>query len=83
MDLESPQTPMKFHTWWWRDLHKVCRKGRGAGWFQQQLVWKLGGGDKAKFWEDVWVDNINLKTLYPRLFSLSLNQGQKVEEVGA
>jgi len=26
--------------------------------------------------------NSNLKTLYPRLFSLSLNQGLKVNEVG-
>ena len=35
-----------------------------------------------KFWEDVWIGNSNLKTLYPRLFSLSLNQGLKVSEVG-
>jgi len=33
----------------------------------------LGSGDKARFWEDVWVGTANLKTLYPRLFSLSLN----------
>ena len=35
-----------------------------------------------KFWEDVWIGNSSLKSLYPRLFSLSLNQGQRVNEVG-
>ena len=30
----------------------------------------------------MWVGNSNLKTLFPRLFSLLLNQGQKVKEVG-
>jgi len=73
---------VKYQSWWWRDLSKVCREGGGFGCFQEELGWKLGSGDKARFWEDVWVGNINLKTLYPRLFSLSLNQGQKVEEVG-
>jgi len=73
---------VKFQTWWWKDLSKVCREGGGVGWFQEELVWKLGGGDKARFWEDVWDGNTNLKTSFPRLYSLSLNQGQKVEEVG-
>ena len=74
--------PVKSQSWWWRDLLKVCREGGGVGWFQEQVGWNLGSGDKARFREDVWVGTANLKTLYPRLFSLSLNQGQKVEEVG-
>jgi len=61
---------------------KVCREGEGDGWFQKEVGWKLGSGDKARFWEDVWVGNANLKTLYPRWFSLSLNTGQQVGEVG-
>ena len=76
------QTPVKFQSWWWRDLLKVCREGGGDGWFQEEIGWKLGGGDKARFWEDVWVGNTNLKTLIPILYSMLLNQGQKVEEVG-
>ena len=35
-----------------------------------------------KFWEDVWIGNQPLKTVFPRLFSISLNQGQRVEELG-
>jgi len=36
----------------------------------------------VKFWEDVWLGNNSIKSLYPRLFTLSLNQGLKVNEVG-
>jgi len=82
MDPSNARVPMKYQSWKWRDLMKVCREGGGDGWFQEQVGWKIGGGDKVRFWEDAWVGNSNLKTLYPRLFSLSLNQGQKVEEVG-
>jgi len=64
LDLDSSHTLVKFQTWWWRDLSKVCREEGGVGWFQEELVWKLGGGDKARFWEDVWVGNTNLKNFF-------------------
>ena len=83
VDLECRQAPIKVQSWWWRDLHKVCTEGEGEGWFNQQVVWKVGSGDKVRFWEDSWAGNISLKTLFPRLYSISLNQGQKVEEVGS
>ena len=60
----------------------MCKEGGGEGWFQTKIGWRLGCGDKAKFWEDVWVGNTNLKTVFPILFSISSNQGQKVAEVG-
>ncbi|XP_068474698.1 uncharacterized protein [Phaseolus vulgaris] len=75
-------TFMRLQSWWWKDLGKVCGEGDGDGWFQEAVGWKVGRGDKARFWEDVWIGNVNLKTLFPRLYSVSLNQGQKVEEVG-
>jgi len=81
-ELQHSQTPVKLQSWWWRDLLKVCREGGGDGWFLNEIGWKLGRGDKVKFWEDVWVGNSNLKTMFPRLFSLSLNKGHKVEKVG-
>ena len=74
--------PIKYQSLWWRDLTRVCREGGDEGWFQGEVVWKVGSGDKVRFWEDVWVGSSNLKAVYPRLFSLSLNQGHKVEEVG-
>ena len=59
----------------------MCLEGGGHGWFQAEMGWRLGRGDRVKFWEDVWVGNTNLKSLFPILYSLSCNQGQTVEEV--
>ena len=75
MDLECLQAPIKVQSKWWRDLHKVCMEGEGVGWFHQQVVWKVGRGDKVRFWEDVRAGNSSFKTLFPRLYSISLNQG--------
>ncbi len=69
---ENSQTPVKYQSWWWRDLAKVCKVGGGRGWFQEELGWEVGCGDKAKFWEDVWISSVDLKSLFPRLYSLSL-----------
>jgi len=82
LEHDISQTPVKLQSWWWRYLLKVCREGGGDEWFQEEVGWKLRSEDKARFWEKVWVGNANLKTLFPRLYSPSLNQGQKVEEVG-
>ena len=71
-----------YHSWWWRDLEEICREGNGVGWFQQAVTWNVRSGDLVRFWEDPWVNNNNLKELYPRLFSLSLNQGMTVGETG-
>jgi len=72
-ELECPHISVKYQSWWWRDLVNVCREGGGDGWFQKELLWKLGRGAKVRFWEDVWVGDSNLKTTFQRLFSLSVN----------
>ena len=81
-ELDCPHISVKHQSWWWRDRVKVCREGGGDRWFQEEVRWKLGRGDKVRFWEDVWVGESNLKILFERLYSLSLNQEQKVEDVG-
>ena len=60
----------------------MCKVGGGRGWFQEELGWEVGRGDKAKFWEDVWIGSVDLKSLFPRLYSLSLNQGKSEGEMG-
>ena len=52
--LDCPCIPVKQQSWWWRDLVKVCREGGGDRGFQEEVRWKLGRGDKVRFWEDVW-----------------------------
>jgi len=46
------QDNSKFLSLWWRDLSRVCEEGKGEGWFQKYVAWKVGSGDKVKFWED-------------------------------
>jgi len=82
LEIESAQTSIKLQSWRWRDLNKLCKEGGGKGWFQEELSWELGCGDKVKFWEEVWVGSTDLKSLFPRLYSMSLNKGQTVGEVG-
>ncbi|GJY85830.1 RNA-directed DNA polymerase, eukaryota, reverse transcriptase zinc-binding domain protein [Tanacetum coccineum] len=34
--------------------------------------WKVGDGASVAFWNDVWIGNSNLKTTFPRLYSLEI-----------
>ena len=70
------------HSWWWRDLEKICREGNGVGWFQQAVKWNVRSRDLVRFWEDPWINDNKLKDLFPRLYSISLNQGMTVGETG-
>jgi len=48
---ESVQThtPIKHQSRWWKDLLKVCSVEGMIGWFQKAIGWKIGAGDKARF----------------------------------
>ena len=70
------------NSWWWSDLGKVCDEGEGEGWFHNHVAWKVGNGDKIRFWDDAWVDNNKLKFQFPRLYSISLDKGKLVGELG-
>lgn len=53
---------------WWRDLLKVvcCNV-----WFLDNIRRKIGDGSKTRFWDEGWCgDGVNLKNMFPRLFSL-------------
>ncbi|GAU23240.1 hypothetical protein TSUD_172690 [Trifolium subterraneum] len=65
---------------WWTDL---CRLDRGAGWFNQVAIKKMGCGNTIKFWKDVWVGNQSLEHRFPRLYSISDQQDKLVQEVGS
>ena len=49
------------------------------GWgrnFEEALIWKVGTGNEVLFWEDNWVGRGKgaLKTVFPRLYSLSASK---------
>jgi len=76
------QDSSNYYSWWWRDLSRACDEGEGDKWFQKSIEWKVGASDKVRFREDVWLENNKLITLFPRLFSILLDQGKTVAEVG-
>ncbi|GKF78590.1 hypothetical protein Tco_0234158, partial [Tanacetum coccineum] len=39
---------------------------------KKNLCFKLGNGEKARFWEDRWLDGMLFKTLFSRLYALEL-----------
>jgi len=70
MDIERNRKNEKFHSWWWKDLCMSCGEGGEVSWFHDAIGWKVGKGDKARFWEDAWMGSNPLKVKYPRLFSI-------------
>jgi hypothetical protein len=64
---------------WWRD---ICRLDDGVGWFKEVVSKKVGNGATTRFWKDVWVSNLSLESLFPRLFGISVQQDAFVSNMG-
>ncbi|KAH1216654.1 hypothetical protein GmHk_13G037484 [Glycine max] len=63
--------------WWW-DLKRVCGGSNEEKLFDKGSRWKIGIGDKARFWVDSWVDENCLANLFPRLYLISEQKQAKV-----
>ena len=50
--------------------------------FEDNITWKIGNGEGISFWEDNWAGCATLKSVYPRLFSLSSIKDTKVSKLG-
>ncbi|GFP87170.1 hypothetical protein PHJA_000860700 [Phtheirospermum japonicum] len=66
---------------WWRDIINITT-GYGGEWFYGNLERVLGNGRRISFWEEVWVGGESLKSIFPRLFSVSLDKKKNVGEMG-
>jgi hypothetical protein len=69
---------------WWKDL---CTLGRisivdDGDWCRDIMIKTLGNGGGTRFWVDIWVGNIPLCDLFPRLFSVSLQPNLFVNQMG-
>lgn len=65
----SYSEPMKkYYFRWWSDLCKVCRSEKGNNWFDSNVSWQVGSGSIIT-WEDVWLDNNQLKVRFPKIFN--------------
>ena len=69
---------------WWRDIKLALHHPTHQSVFQEGIVWKVGSGDKIKFWEDRWLDgDTTLLAKYPRLYVNSYQQNHRIEEMEA
>jgi len=51
--------------------------------FQNGIAWRVGCGDKARFWEDCWIDDeVSLMVKYPRLYRISCQQKHLIQQLG-
>jgi hypothetical protein len=53
-----------------------------ANWFSNRISRIMGGGEETLFWSDEWVGGEPLKRRFERLYSLSMDKGVRVAEVG-
>ena len=68
---------------WWRDLKTTFQTSQQGKEFKKGIQWRLGSGDRIKFWEDEWIEGeAPLLTKYPRLFSISRQQNQVIQQMG-
>ena len=45
------------------------------------IKWVIGNGRKVRFWEDIWLGNISLATVYWPLYVINEQQGKTLHEV--
>jgi hypothetical protein len=69
-----------FASLWWKD---ICSIGSNLNnnWFIHGTVKKLGNGLATNFWCDRWLGDAPLRDLFPRLFSISLQQDLSITAV--
>jgi len=52
--------------------------------FQNGIAWRVGCGDKARFWEDCWTgDDVSLMIKYPRLYRISCQPKHLIQQLGS
>ncbi|GLT28935.1 hypothetical protein SLA2020_038370 [Shorea laevis] len=66
----------------WRNILNLGNEGRrGFEIFKDGFCWKVGLGDKVKFWFEKWIGTEPLCVTYPRLFNLAFNRNASVMDV--
>jgi len=68
---------------WWIDLCKVGLSDQGDNWFNQNTTWKIGLGEKIKFWEDKWLTIGQLKARYERIYNNSELKDKNIGSFGS
>ncbi|GKV36551.1 hypothetical protein SLEP1_g44670 [Rubroshorea leprosula] len=60
---------------WWRNICKIDHIDHNKrGWLKEGFKLKMGEGNIARFWKDVWIGDQSLANQFPRLFLVSTAQ---------
>lgn len=69
---EQRSSSYYFH--WWKDL-KLLNQQQHTAEIKSHIQWKVGCGDKIKFWEDTWTNEDRpLMMKYANLYQISNQQ---------
>ena len=69
---------------WWQDLMEVTHDQQLGNALQNETAWRVGCGDKIRFWEDCWTgDGVALMIKYPRLYQISYQQQKLIQQLGS
>ena len=64
----------------WARVFQTSQQGEEL---KKGIQWRVGSGDRIKFWEDEWIDGeVSLVTKYPRLYLISCQQNQLIQQLG-
>ena len=68
--------------WGW-ELRHVCNASGEGRFFRGVIEWKIGCGAMVKLWEDGWLTGgKSLADKYPRLYSISQQQQNSIQQMG-
>ncbi|KAL5180835.1 putative ribonuclease H protein [Glycine soja] len=74
---------LSFHSVPLRDLKIIFQNAQQGEKIKKGISWKVGRGDRFKFWEDEWIQGeVSLITKYPRLFVISQQQNNSIQQMG-
>ena len=59
----------------WKEILKE------AGWCWEKLAFKVGKGNKIRFWTDLWCGDTVLSQRFPHLFTLAAHRNATIEEM--
>ncbi|KAK9042647.1 hypothetical protein V6N11_017714 [Hibiscus sabdariffa] len=69
--------------WIWKDIRRPLDVQRYPNHpFTSNLILQVGDGKTLDFWDDSWVQNNQLKKIFPRIFALSVKKSGKISKFG-
>lgn len=67
---------------WWKNICLLGRFGSSLDWFAYYLKRNIGNEDSTRLLVDKWVGVQSLKDLFPRLFYISEQKNQNIDQFG-